>query len=83
MQKLKFHLQLSKQLGEAVAAASLPVTPPGAKEDPDLEAFGQVVKSGLKKFPKDEWMDIQCQVLAVFKYKEKSAKPPENSGATV
>ena len=71
--------KMSRKLDNAVAAAvNLPPAPPST-EDPELESFGVVVKAGLKKFPKNRWTSIQCQVLDVFRYNEKLIEGPPRS----
>lgn len=76
---LEFFLQLTKQMELAVAEARKPITPPPFAEDPFIEAFGRMVMAAMKKVPEEERLEMQCQVMEVFRNRERKAAMTKTS----
>jgi hypothetical protein len=77
-------LQLTKQVEIAVAEAQKPITPPKAPhDDPGIAAFGQMVMAAMEKIPEADRLEIQCQVMDIFRnYKKKATESSASTSMT-
>ena len=66
-------LQIAKQMEKAVAEASKPIPIPQPEQDPQIESFGRMVMNAMKKVPESDLMQIQIEVMEVFRNRERRA----------
>ena len=65
--------KLTQKMEEAVAEVRRPISPPASTFQAPVELFGKRVMAEYDKVPEKERLDVEIQVMEVFRYRERKA----------